>query len=481
MIRYTLLTLAVVFLAFYSFRDWYKSLCGVIIMMAFIERPDMPRQMLGITGMNPWTILMAFTMLGCFINAKRENLRWDMPPWINFLLVSYIAILFLAFFRMPSDTSAITAFYEYVGRRAPTARSMLVDDLLNSVKYVVPAALIFYGCNSKNRLLYGISACLIATFILGLQIIKWMPISQLGDASALSDRALRVLDREIGYHRVDLAAMMASASWAFYVVRSIPEKIAWKWGLTFAGTLLILALALTGGRTGYGTWLVLAAIFAALKWRRLIVVMPIVVLIAITLVPAARDRMFEGFAQESEFSAASSDEATDLAAVTSDRILIWPTVIDKIADEPLLGYGRHGFFTSGASREIIELWGRKGGTFPHPHNAYLEFLIDNGILGALPVFAFFGFLVFTAIRLFRHSNSTLVMATSGLALSFVLGQLLASIGAQSFYPRAGVVIMWCMIGLYLRVYVEAQSLATTSTQESDRPRALHATTNATSH
>ena len=42
-------------------------------------------------------------------------------------------------------------------------------------------------------------------------------------------------------------------------------------------------------------------------------------------------------------------------------------------------------------------------------------------------------------------------------MAFVLGQLIASIGAQSFYPRAGVVIMWCTIGLAIRGHVIMQS------------------------
>ena len=58
MIRYTLLTTAILFLAAYAWRDWYKVLCALIVMMAFVEHPDMPKEMFGIPGMNPWNVLL---------------------------------------------------------------------------------------------------------------------------------------------------------------------------------------------------------------------------------------------------------------------------------------------------------------------------------------------------------------------------------------------------------------------------------------
>lgn len=40
-IRITLLTLLVIGLAVYAWRDWYVSLCGLILLMAVMEHPDM--------------------------------------------------------------------------------------------------------------------------------------------------------------------------------------------------------------------------------------------------------------------------------------------------------------------------------------------------------------------------------------------------------------------------------------------------------
>lgn len=466
MIRYALLILAITFLSLYSFRDWYRSLCGLIVLMAFIERYDMPRQMLGITGLNPWNILILFVLIGCLINARKEQLQWNFPRPTAALLLIYFVVVIVGFLRFAGDFDQVRQFYVLTNRAPPDFSGYVIDDFLNSIKYAVPGLLVFYGCNSRQRFLYGMAACLLASFFLGIQIIKWMPVSELANADLLSDRALRVLDRAIGYHRVDLAAMMASASWGFFVVRSLAPSKFKAWAITAAGVILILALALTGGRMGYGTWLVLASIFTVLKWRRLIAVIPAVVIVVILVVPAARDRMFYGFDQEPDDSGfVYEEESANLAKITSDRILIWPIIVDRIKDAPILGYGRHGIILSGASMEMRDTFGAKGAAFPHPHNAYLELLLDNGIIGAAPIFFFFFVISRFSIRLFRNRRSKVLMATGGFSLAFIAGQLIASIGAQSFYPRAGVVIMWCSIGLALRGYVLLKNIAHEPTSE----------------
>jgi O-antigen ligase len=473
MIRYTLLTLAVTFLVFYAYRDWYRSLCGLLVLMAFIERYDMPRQMLGITGLNPWNILMLFIMIAWFIAKRRENLKWDFPKNIRPLLFAYLLVILIGFVRMLGDLGPVAEFAASTGRSMPGMKQIVFDELLNTLKYVIPGLLMFHGCNSRSRLVWGVGGCLLASLLLGAQIIKWMPISDLADAEALSDRALRVLDHGIGYHRVDLAAMMASASWSFLVLRLIAPNKLTSFTFTAFGFILVLSLALTGGRAGYVSWIAIAMLLAMLRWRRLVFVMPVLVALVVTFVPAARDRMLQGFGEGQRYDVVQFGGGEhDYASITSDRILIWPSVIDAIEERPFVGYGRKGYHISGASREIRELYGEKGAGFPHPHNAYLEILIDNGIIGAMPVLLFFFSVLRRSAALFRNKTDPLYAAVGGISLAFVFGQLVASIGAQSFYPRAGVVLMWATIGLALRAHVMWQRETVTAPAPQPQARAV---------
>ncbi len=92
-----------------------------------------------------------------------------------------------------------------------------------------------------------------------------------------------------------------------------------------------------------------------------------------------------------------------------------------------------------------------GELFPHPHNAYLQWLLDNGVLGFILVMPFFGVMTYQAGRLFLDKTHPAYVAVGGVALSLLLAQLIASMGSQTFYPREGAVGMWITMALVLRV------------------------------
>jgi O-antigen ligase len=99
--------------------------------------------------------------------------------------------------------------------------------------------------------------------------------------------------------------------------------------------------------------------------------------------------------------------------------------------------------------------------FPHPHQAYLEWLMDNGVIGFLPVLIFYFIVLKYSISLLRDKRSPVFMATGGITFSIVGTFLIASFGSQTFYPREGAVAMWCAMGLMFRVYIERSRLITT--------------------
>jgi O-antigen ligase len=69
------------------------------------------------------------------------------------------------------------------------------------------------------------------------------------------------------------------------------------------------------------------------------------------------------------------------------RTVIWPHIIDKIGEKPILGWGFYGFWSPSNPfvSEIVRGYGRG---VPNAHNAMLQFLLDIGFVGT----AFFSFL-----------------------------------------------------------------------------------------
>ena len=71
------------------------------------------------------------------------------------------------------------------------------------------------------------------------------------------------------------------------------------------------------------------------------------------------------------------------------RTELWAPVIDKIQENPLLGYG-YGAFWQGLDGPSAYVWLAQPFKAMHPHSGYLELLIDVGIVGfLLYIFIFF--------------------------------------------------------------------------------------------
>jgi O-antigen ligase len=129
----------------------------------------------------------------------------------------------------------------------------------------------------------------------------------------------------------------------------------------------------------------------------------------------------------------------------------WPYVIEKIAESPWIGYGREAMMRTGLA---AQLWLDFAESFPHPHNAYLQWLLDNGWLGFIPVMLFYLLVLRRSLVLLRDGRDPLFVAAGGMALALVGAWLVGGLGSQTFYPREGAVGMWCAMFVMLRVWRE---------------------------
>lgn len=440
MIRYTMLTLAVLFVIGYAWRDWFKALCGVIAFMALYLRKDMPTEMLGIQGLNPFNLMLLNVVLAWAANRERERLRWDMPPYLNGLLLLYLLTTLVAFARMVADPAGLT-----MGKG-----ELLSNYFINTYKWVIPALLLYDGCRSRERFHFALLAILLIYVLLGIQASRQIPPTP--DLSELERMSRERLPKQTGYHRVDLSTMFSGASWAIFASRVLLRRRSHRFWALMASLGVFYSQLLTAGRAGYATWCVIALVMCSLRWRRYLMAVPVVVLVVVLALPAVVGRMLDGI----EVEGAQGVEV-DVDRLLSGRNEIWPFVIDKIKQRPFEGWGRQ------AQRRLgLAVFARikLQDDFGHPHNAYLELLLDTGLAGFLPVMGFFAVALYQSMRLFRDSRSPIFIAAGGTSLALILGWMGGSVGAQTFYPREGSVGLWCAIMLTFRVWNErARALA----------------------
>lgn len=445
MIRLTLLSIAIVVGAIYAWKDWYKSLCALVVLTAFLEHPDMPKNMFGVQGLNPWNVACLSVVVAWATSRRREGLRWDMPRHIMVLFFLYLAVVMVSVARMMADPTNLEDF---------STGYLVSENLVNSLKWVVPGLLLFDGCRTRPRFILALTAILGVYLLLALQVIRWMPAETVLTGSMLSARAIKILQNEVGYSRVNLSMMLAGASWA--IVAAQPLARHWTRRLLIVATALAVmyAQALTGGRMGYVTFAAVGLTLCLFRWRRYLLVIPLVVMLIASVLPSVSERMLEGF----------DEEEVDDYAVTAGRNIAWPYVIAKIGEAPILGFGRNAMVRTGLEAFLLDKYDED---FAHPHNAYLEMLLDNGWVGLLLVLPFYLVILARSLLLFARSSIPLYITAGGVASALVLALLVASFGSQTFYPREGAVGMWCAIGVVIRASVERSRVRMNEPAQSD--------------
>jgi O-antigen ligase len=444
--RVYLLWLIIAFLCAYAFRDWFKALCGLILLMAVIEHPDVPKNVANIQGLNPWNVVLLCTVSGWLMQRRAQGLVWDMPKIVTRLLLAYLGVVLVGFVRLLTDTENI-----FLQEYQETVASLFSEHLINAIKWVVPGLLLYDGCRTRKRMTWGIAAVLGIYVLLALQLARWMPPGTALSGTELTLRSRKIIENEIGYHAVNMSMILSGASWAMLATMPLIRKRWQQLGIVGLFMLIAYGQAVTAGRMGYVTWALIGLFLCVVRWRKLLILVPVVPILVTIFLPGVAERLTEGMGSDAGQVGAEVDDY----AVTSGRTMIWPYVIDKIEESPIIGHGRLAMTRTGVSTFLLE---ELGEGFPHPHNAYLEMLLDNGVVGFLLVMPFYGLIVWYSIRLFRDSRNPMFVAIGGISCSLVLALLIAAMGSQTFYPREGAVGMWCAIGMMLRVYKSRQAM-----------------------
>ena len=204
-----------------------------------------------------------------------------------------------------------------------------------------------------------------------------------------------------------------------------------------------------------------------LRYKKYLILVPILLILIVNIAPAVKDRMFTGFEtspnhEVSELEQQYTFYGINWYKVTSGRVVAWPYVIEKITERPFWGYGRMAMQRTGIASY---LWINFRESFPHPHNLYLEFLLDNGFLGFVPVILFYFLIAKYSYSLFRDKQNEIYIVSGGISFALVLAYLVGGIGTGYFYPVEESFGRWCAIFLMLRVYVERSKMKSPASEK----------------
>jgi len=177
--RIYLLYSVIVILLGIGFVDWFLPMCGLIVLCAFMERHDMPSNIMGIAGANPWNLLLIIVLCHWWIGRCSEGLRWDLRGWPLLVLTGYIMMLVVGFARAALDIDAFPVGSMTTGsaRHADyTIMGLLIDEVGNPLRYLIPGLILYDGCRSRSRTRMAIMAIVLMGLCYAVFVVKYIPL-----------------------------------------------------------------------------------------------------------------------------------------------------------------------------------------------------------------------------------------------------------------------------------------------------------------
>lgn len=465
-IRLLFLWLYVLYFSYYAWaKSWYIAACAVIFLMAFAFHPDIPRSMWGITGFSCINILLFNVTAAWWFSRRRLGIHWDAPRVLNICLILYFLVVAISTFRF------LVKLDVYYASMMPTEEgiiregwmSFFNEQVLDSVRYILPAIFIYEGCRSRRSAVLALACILAMYFMVSIQVIKYMPWSALTmSGEELSKVSFKILKNSLGYSRVTVSMILAGASWAMLCAVPLVQRNSYKLALIWSAGAIAFGQALTGGRMGYLTFGIVGLALGIIKWRRLLLALLLAAIALPILVPSARDRLLKGF------SGGSGNGPIDQQELSAGRSEAWPAVIDSVRGNFLFGFGREGMITSGTHYWLsMNIFGSPD--FAHPHQAYLQLLLDTGIVGFALAMPIFFVLLSRSYSVLRDNSDPLYSAVGGTAFSLLLALMVAGMSGQTFYPEHQAVGLWASSALMMRLWVERHRAQTLGWSYLDRP------------
>ena len=280
--------------------------------------------------------------------------------------------------------------------------------------WIVPLLLALFGpAVWKQRMVVAyVVVCAVAVLVsFGIVTATWRLPTQVTD---LAGSLLR-------NHASQSMAFAVAAFLALVLALDAALRPAWRWAASAAAALFVLNMAfVTPGRSGYLALAVMLAVLVAgrVRGRRnLLLVAALAALFAgaLTVSPLARDRL--GSAAQEWRDASTAGVETSMGI----RANLYENTLEPISERPWLGVGSGGFeraYTAHVKDKYSDWRVLPSGD---PHNQYLFFLAEWGLLGLL------AFLAFVALALVdRGDGGRARVIAAALLLAWCTTSLLSS-------------------------------------------------------
>ena len=412
------------------FADYRIGAVALILMLPMQNIVWFPHALLGITGLNPANVVLLAT-LASYLVRGRQGLRGSFVPaplgWLYLLPIAIAGLI-----GAPHAVDIVPGFYEREVIHFTEALGYLRDMLVRPLLMVVIALLVGAAAAQSQKperflVPIAVSVWLMALIVIGYVLYEGVPIGRLAATSH------REFLSPLGVHANGVGRLFACA----YALLLFPwwdtKKPGLKLFLLLTMGVLTFALLLTFSRGAFTGFIVINLLFLAWKFNFRTLGLALVALaVAALFMPGyVIERVTVGF---------DTGAANDMTAGRVEGI--WLPLVHELYRSPLWGNGLGSVMwltpmQTGAMLEVT-----------HPHNAYIETLLDMGVIGLGLMLAYFWH-VWRGLRtlgsnpwLSPEMRGVFQGAAAGLVCFIVTGM-----AGSSLRPDPDFIYLWLAIGL----------------------------------
>jgi len=405
---------------------------GAVLLMVMLPVEGsylFPHSVFGVTGLNPLNLVLVATLASFLVRGK--GLKDFLPKPLAWLFIVPITIAGLIGSRHVDQV--FPYFYEVEVIHFTNALGYLRDVLLKPMLTVVAALLIAQAVAKSKKAESFLVPFIIAVWLMSVMAIGYV-VAEGASIGSLALTTSRTFFSALGMHANDLGRLYAVAYALLLFTWGETKDARLKSILLVTMGMLTIALLLTFSRGAIVGWVLVNALFLVWKFNAKTIGLALLAgVVGLALMPGAViSRMSLGLiggGDVNEFSAGRVEE-------------IWLPLLPELFKSPLWGNGLDSTMWAQA------LWAEMMLPVTHPHNAYIQAILDMGLLGLGLLLAFYWHVYRTARDLGGNANLSPTMR--GFYQGVVAGLMcfiITGFAGSSLRPAPEFAFLWIAIGM----------------------------------
>jgi O-antigen ligase len=407
----------------------YDFRIGAVLLMLLMPMGAthlFPHALMGVPGLNPLNVVLGATLVSAVMRRQLGGMAVQPLAWLYI-----VPILIAGLIGMSHADEILPYFFDTESINYLDAAGYLREEAIRPLLMVVVALVIGAAVARSQKpekfiIAIVVSVWLLAAIEIGFIIASGVRLGSLASASS------RAFFDQIGMHANDLGRLFAVAYSLLLFVWWETKNGTLKAWLFVTLWVTALALVLSFSRGAFLGFFLVNGLFLAWKFNAKTLSLALIVagICALMAPEYVWNRITFGF-------------DADANTVSADRLEgIWLPLLPEIWKSPLWGNGLASIMWSEPMKAEVML------TVGHPHNAYLEAILDMGFVGLALLGAYF----VHVWRRFRAlgSNSYISPELRGFfqgATAALLCFAITGWAGSSLRPSAEFAYLWVAIGM----------------------------------